>query len=63
MKPFLAEPPAAPVEYELYGIIVHEGQSSVFGHYVAYIRAANGLWYKCNDAMVSQVRAVLPCSV
>ena len=57
MQPYLAQPAAGRVGYELYGIIVHQGHTSIFGHYIAYIRAANGLWYKCNDTQISQVSA------
>ena len=32
--------------YLLYGMIVHQGSSSVFGHYYAYIRKPNGLWFR-----------------
>ena len=55
MASYMAERPKQPLMYELYGIIVHQGHSSVYGHYVAYVRAANGLWYFCNDASVAQV--------
>ena len=55
MQPFLAQPVAGPINYELYGIIVHQGHTSIFGHYIAYVRASNGLWYKCNDSQVVQV--------
>lgn len=57
MAPYMADRPAKPLMYELYGIIVHQGHSSVYGHYVAYVRAANGLWYCCNDSQVAQVWA------
>ena len=40
--------------YELYGIIVHQGQSRQFGHYYAYCRGfeKENVWYKCNDEQV-----------
>ena len=42
---------SGPAEYELYGIIVHEGlrASTDCGHYVAYVRTADGAWWECND--------------
>ena len=40
--------------YELYGCIVHEGlrNSTSCGHYVAYVRTADGAWWECNDGDV-----------
>ena len=40
--------------YELYGCIVHEGlrNSTSCGHYVAYVRTADGAWWACNDGDV-----------
>ncbi len=45
---------SGPAAYHLYGIIVHEGMhnSPNFGHYVAYVRGADGQWWECNDAQV-----------
>ena len=57
--PFMA--PAAldggPARYRLYGIIVHEGtcNSPHSGHYVAYVRGADGRWWECNDAQVGHL--------
>ena len=47
--------------YHLYGIIVHEGMhnSPHFGHYVAYVRGADGRWWECNDAQVGGVEVYL----
>lgn len=49
---------AGPALYRLFGIIVHEGtrNSPHSGHYVAYVRGANGQWWECNDAQVRSCR-------
>ena len=42
--------------YTLYAICIHTGaQSTSFGHYIAYCRASNGVWYCFNDSYVSIV--------
>jgi hypothetical protein len=33
---------------------VHIGLTLESGHDVAWVRAANGLWYKCNDDNVEE---------
>ncbi|EGD77762.1 hypothetical protein PTSG_08851 [Salpingoeca rosetta] len=35
--------------YELYGVLVHLGATLSSGHYIAYVRAANGMWYCADD--------------
>ncbi len=45
------------VKYDLCGVVVHSGQSIVMGHYFAYVRGANRLWYLMDDDMVRQARA------
>ena len=39
--------------YSLLGMIVHYGSSVHSGHYVAYIKAANGQWHEMNDSHVA----------
>lgn len=41
--------------YELSAICVHEGNSLHFGHYYAVVKAANGMWYVCNDIQVHTI--------
>ena len=42
--------------YTLYSICMHTGaQSTSFGHYLAYCKASNGVWYCFNDSYVSVV--------
>lgn len=44
-----------PVEYDLTGVVVHHGTTTQSGHYIAYVKASNGIWYEMNDSHVSQV--------
>jgi ubiquitin carboxyl-terminal hydrolase 36/42 len=39
--------------YKLLAVIVHSGATTHSGHYVAYIKSSNGLWYCMNDTSVS----------
>lgn len=42
--------------YDLYGVSVHLGSSSIsFGHYVAYVIAGDGKWYRFDDDQVTSV--------
>lgn len=41
--------------YHLYGVLVHSGGSSCSGHYYAYVKNSNGIWYKMDDSSVTQV--------
>lgn len=42
--------------YSLYALCIHTGaQSTSFGHYLAYCRAANNMWYCFDDSHVSLV--------
>ena len=43
-------------KYDLYGICVHLGSESTnCGHYVAYCKESNGIWYKFDDDLVWDV--------
>jgi hypothetical protein len=42
-------------KFDLTGVIVHHGHSTHSGHYVAYIKAANGVWYEMDDSNASVV--------
>lgn len=45
--------------YDLTSFIVHEGTKSLnFGHYVAYVKQANGAWLRCADQFVENVKNV-----
>lgn len=41
--------------YELYAVVVHQGQTPGSGHVFSYIRSPDGLWYEANDEIVTQV--------
>ena len=49
---------SAPV-YDLYGVLVHLDfmGSANSGHYVAFVRLANGTWCKCDDGNVEETTA------
>ena len=55
LAPYMTDRRSPPVNYELYGVLVHQGFSVHSGHYFAYVKAPNGLWYQMNDEHVSQV--------
>lgn len=42
-------------EYGLYAVVVHSGGSCRAGHYYAFVKAANGMWYCMDDSAVRQV--------
>eukprot|EP01125_Pyxidicula_operculata_P019665 TRINITY_DN713_c0_g1_i2.p2 TRINITY_DN713_c0_g1~~TRINITY_DN713_c0_g1_i2.p2 ORF type:complete len:627 (-),score=87.63 TRINITY_DN713_c0_g1_i2:10-1890(-) len=41
-------------EYQLYGVLVHQGHSLHSGHYYSLISAPNKFWYTMNDESVRQ---------
>lgn len=45
---------ARPPPYELVAVLVHQGRSCEWGHYVAYVKK-HGQWYCCNDSSVTPV--------
>ena len=45
---------ARPPPYELVAVLVHQGRSCEWGHYVAYVKN-HGQWYCCNDSTVTPV--------
>jgi len=40
------------ISYELYGVLVHCGESSYSGHYYSYVRGLNDVWYIADDKLV-----------
>lgn len=42
--------------YDLYGVANHSGGSSG-GHYTAYVKNANGLWYEFNDTNINEIKS------
>lgn len=55
LTPFLSNPRAKKVLYDLYAVLVHEGQSCNSGHYHCFVKNSNGVWYSMNDESVHQV--------
>jgi Ubiquitin carboxyl-terminal hydrolase len=45
---------ARPPPYELVSVLVHQGNSCEYGHYLAYVKHS-GVWYKCNDSTIEPV--------
>jgi ubiquitin C-terminal hydrolase len=41
--------------YHLYAVLVHSGHSTRSGHYFAFVKNSNGVWYEMNDDDVRQV--------
>ncbi len=44
------------VKYSLCGVVVHAGECIGMGHYFAYVRGTNNLWYLMDDDTVQQAR-------
>ena len=42
-------------DYDLYGVLVHQGHSMHSGHYYCFVKAPNGMWNRCDDSTVGQV--------
>eukprot|EP00659_Diplonema_papillatum_P000118 gene118-178_t len=42
-------------QYELYAVVVHLGRGTQSGHYIAFVKPSNGLWYCCDDEAIRQV--------
>lgn len=45
----------SPIYYRLCAVVVHEGFSIHGGHYYAYVRNSNGIWYLKDDECTRQV--------
>ena len=45
-----------PTTYDLCGIVEHCGRHAGSGHYVAHVRAPNGLWQTCDDDVITLCR-------
>lgn len=42
--------------YDLYGVVIHEGNSTDCGHYYAYCKnLSSSKWYECNDSYIRQM--------
>lgn len=41
--------------YNLFAVLVHSGRSTHSGHYYAFVKGPNGMWYEMDDCSVRQV--------
>ena len=53
LGPYMTNSKAGGHVYDLYAVLVHHGHSLHSGHYVCYVKAANGMWHLCDDHRVS----------
>ncbi|KAL4688889.1 hypothetical protein H8957_016311, partial [Semnopithecus entellus] len=53
MQPYTSQQNRGPLVYVLYAVLVHAGWSCHNGHYLSYVRAPGGQWYKMDDAEVT----------
>ncbi|KAM9744874.1 ubiquitin carboxyl-terminal hydrolase 17-like protein 6 [Menidia menidia] len=49
---FMSEAGGEPQIYSLYGVMVHAGARCNSGHYLCFIKASDGQWYRMNDSSV-----------
>ena len=48
----------APKKYELIGVVMHYGESSMSGHFIAYCKSKlDNNWYKYNDSIVTKTNS------
>ncbi|KXZ45918.1 hypothetical protein GPECTOR_49g502 [Gonium pectorale] len=55
LRPYMSNTRGSAQLYDLYGVLVHHGHSVNSGHYICYVKAANGLWHVCDDHRVTAV--------
>ena len=48
-------PIQAGLTYRLRAVVEHQGRGAGGGHYVAYVRAADDLWYHYNDSAIPRL--------
>jgi uncharacterized UBP type Zn finger protein len=44
------------LEYELYGMVVHNGRLIRHGHFFAFVKDEGGVWYRADDVCVYRVK-------
>jgi ubiquitin C-terminal hydrolase len=42
--------------FRLYGVLVHAGNTTQYGHYYCYVKDRTGIWYKMDDSSVMRVQ-------
>jgi ubiquitin carboxyl-terminal hydrolase 36/42 len=45
---------AQPAVYDLFGVLVHRGDTLHAGHFLAYVKGAGGAWHEMNDASATR---------
>ena len=53
IQPYMSQQNTGPLVYVLYAVLVHAGWSCHNGHYLSYVKAPGGQWYKMDDAEVT----------
>ncbi|NXP45445.1 UBP42 hydrolase, partial [Heliornis fulica] len=61
LRAYMSQSIGEPLIYALYAVLVHSGFNCNAGHYLCFIKAGNGLWYRMNDASVdlTDIKTVL----
>ncbi|XP_030316082.1 ubiquitin carboxyl-terminal hydrolase 42 [Calypte anna] len=61
LRAYMSQAIGEPLIYALYAVLVHNGFNCNAGHYLCFIKAGNGHWYRMNDASVelSDIKTVL----
>ncbi|NXR05681.1 UBP42 hydrolase, partial [Semnornis frantzii] len=61
LRAYMSQSIGEPLIYALYAVLVHSGFNCNAGHYLCFIKAGDGLWYRMNDAAVelSDIKTVL----
>ncbi|XP_033921214.1 ubiquitin carboxyl-terminal hydrolase 42 [Melopsittacus undulatus] len=61
LRAYMSQSMGEPLIYALYAVLVHSGFNCNAGHYICFIKAGNGFWYRMNDAIVerSDIKTVL----
>lgn len=52
---FMSNPVKNEHLYNLFAVLVHSGRSTHSGHYYAFVKGPNGMWYEMDDCNVRQV--------
>ncbi|KAE8604703.1 hypothetical protein XENTR_v10014798 [Xenopus tropicalis] len=55
IHPYTSEKSEGTINYRLYAVLVHAGNTCNSGHYYCYVQAPNSKWYKMNDDCVTPV--------
>ncbi|XP_003371133.1 ubiquitin carboxyl- hydrolase 36, partial [Trichinella spiralis] len=50
LRPFMTEKQGPPVNYRLYGVVIHNGRSTNSGHYYAFVCNPLGQWHLMDDS-------------